>query len=165
MRQDGLPGGRDEPAEVAHHLRLRHIAGDIERQRLEQELYAPAAHHGVVAQDEEGRQDGQEARPLPGRARCQFFHGAEGVRSAASANHRLGKKDGQRYQQAGHYIDKDKGGTAVLPQDVGKTPDVAQSNGASGHGGNDSKAAAKVFTRFHNRIEAATSAKMPIGAT
>ena len=164
MRQDGLPGGGNKFSKIARYLLCRGFFRKAERQRLEQELHRPAAHHGVVAQNEQGRQDGEQPGPFPGRARGQQLHGAIRVPSAAAANHRLGKEDGKGDQQAGGDIDQNERGAAVLPQHIRESPDITQPHGTAGHGGNDGEPAAETLAFFH-RIEAKMSARMPIGAT
>ena len=166
MRNQRLPGRGDELAEKSGHFFLRGSPGEIKRKSLEQELYRPAAHHGIITENQERRQDGEQSYPLPGRSGGQFAHSAKGVQAAAAADDGFGKEDGQCHQQAGGDIHQDEGGAAIFAQDIGKTPDVPQSHGAARHSGDHCKAVAEMFPLFHHsRTDAITKARMPNGAT
>ena len=163
MDEDRLPGRGDETTE--EHMDL--IGGntrEIEGKRLEKIFHRPAPDDTVITQDDDRGNDRQQAQPLPAGAGSQFLHGPEGVGAAPAANDRFRKENREHQQEARQDIDDDEGGAAVFPHHIRKTPDVAESDGGTGHGHDDSKTAAEVFTFFHSRLEM-NSRATPAGAT
>ena len=125
------------------------IAETILRFSAACKFHAPAAHHAVIAEQNDGGYHGEKPQPSPFAARGQLGDGVKGVTAAAAANHALREEDGERQHQHGGYVDEDEGSTSVLAHQVGEAPDIAQADGTARHGPDDSQAAAEFFHRFH----------------
>ena len=164
MDRDRAAGGGDELSEKSLDI-SRFRFGKVQAHGLEQVFHRPAAHDAVVAQDDDGRDDREKSQPFPGRAGGQFFHRSEGPLAAAPADDRLREEDGEDQDETRQHVHDDEGRTAVLPHHVGKTPDIAQADGASRHRHDHRKAAAEILARGHqNRLEI-NRMMTPTGAT
>ncbi len=80
---------------------------------------------------------------------CEGLHGTKGIGPAPASDHRFGQEYGQQKQQGGQDVHQNKGRSAIFTHHVGKTPDIAESDGRSGKGHDDGCTAAEMLSGFH----------------
>ena len=92
----------------------------------------PAADDRVVGHDQGRYQEGHVAQEFPlGPDRTK---GMEGAGLGSSADGHIGGEQGKAEGQHQHQIGQQEDAAAVLGGEIGKPPDVANTNGASGGG-------------------------------
>ncbi|MNZ41408.1 hypothetical protein D3C78_589570 [compost metagenome] len=113
-------------------------AGEAAAQRRGGVGQRPAGDHRIEAEDQEAgeHRHAAEAPPVPAGAGLAGHRGdgALGVGAAAPADHELGHQQRDADGQDAGQVDQHEGAAAVLPGDVGKLPDVAQTDRRTGGG-------------------------------
>ena len=145
VKHNRKPGPGNEALKSPGQL-VRSGARKIQMAGLDQIVYAPASHHGVVRHNPERGEHHQKAEHLSHPAGYQKTHRGPAVGLAAASDGTFGQKDRQGKNEGESDVNENKGGASVFSYQIGKSPNVSQPNGATGKSGDDGHAAAEVFS-------------------
>ena len=107
-------------------------------------LQAPAGDYGIIAHDDETRENTEIAHPLPCRSVRQFGIGTCRIGLRPASDDKFANHAGNAQQQYASYIDQDEDGTAILACHIGETPHVTQTYGRTRCGKDNAKTTAKI---------------------
>ena len=107
-------------------------------------LQAPARNDGIIARDEESRNDLQVTYPFPCRAIGHLGIGTCRIGGTMPAYDKLGHHTGDAQYTYTQHINQDKDGTAVLSRHIGEAPYVSQAHGTACRGEYQSQFTTKV---------------------
>ena len=125
-------GGPENGAENAGGELLK-FGGELRRRfpseragaSLQDVFKCPTRHHGIEAEDEEGTQHTVVADEAPLGAGSHHLEGTRRVAVRVSANEKFGNHNRYAQQQDADKVDEDECSTAVCPDHIGESPDVA----------------------------------------
>ena len=122
----------------AHKIPLEH---------LDEVQNEPAGDGGVVHHEQVVARHAEPAVPVPlGPFGLQLLEGAEDALLAGPAHRKLHDHDGKTHNDQEKQIHQHKGRAAVLANDIGKAPDIAQSDGTAGRNQDESQPGRKLFS-------------------
>ena len=104
-------------------------ACEFARERVDHVFQRPARDHQIEAHDEQRSQNTVVAQDRPAARKGAV--GAHGVAVGIASDGEFRKHDRHAEQQDAEDVDQQERAAAVLPCDIGETPDVAQSDGAA----------------------------------
>ena len=100
-----------------------------EAQGLEQVRQRPSSYHAVERQDDDRGDHTQQSHPFPACARGQLFKCPESAELSALPYVCLTDEDRNTDKDGGKQINENEGGSSVLSDHVGESPDIAQAYG------------------------------------
>lgn len=146
--EQGLPAGGDhlaeQPGELCGILRDK-LEGDCPPQVVD----GPPADNTIEGQDQNAAGDGQYAENVPVGARRQLAEGTVNVGLGTPPDDELCVHDGQRHDEDDGQVDDDEGGSPVVSNQVGESPQVTQTDGGTGHGYEYAEITCKSFSLVH----------------
>ena len=148
MAQNRRPGAGDKRAEGAAH-QLRRRMGKFQFAGLHQEVQRPAAHHGVIGDNPQGRKHHQEAEPPARTAGNQLADGRPAIGPAAAPDDGLRQKNGDGQQQHKANVNDNESGASVHTHQVREAPDIAQADSGPRKGQDYRCSAAEFFSGSH----------------
>ena len=107
-------------------------------------LETPTRNHGVIARNQETRQNTHIADERERRTTCQFAESARRIGPTMTTDNELTNHTGNAQQQDTEHINHDKHGSAILSRHIGESPDVAQANGRTCRGQDDTQFATEI---------------------